>query len=65
MRACKKCMMIFDEDVQRCLVCKSPTTENFTGFLGVINPEKSEVAKIFGEKLKIKVMKAKYALKIK
>jgi len=57
--------MIYDEDVQRCLLCKSPTTENFTGFFGVINPEKSEIAKKFGEKLKIKVIKGKYALNVK
>lgn len=65
MRACKKCLTIYDEDIPRCLICKSPTTENFTGFFGVINPEKSKIAEIFGEKMNIKVLKGKYALNVK
>ncbi|MFN3527619.1 MAG: DNA-directed RNA polymerase subunit E'' [Candidatus Altarchaeaceae archaeon] len=65
MRACKKCLRIYEEDIPRCLICKSPTTENFTGFFGVINVEKSEIAKLFEEKLKVKIMNGKYALNAK
>lgn len=43
MRACKKCMKI--TTAEECPECKTSTTQYWTGYLGVISPEKSEIAK--------------------
>lgn len=64
-RACRKCFMIYSDDVKRCPVCKIPTSETHNGFLGVINPEKSEVAKKLFERINVKVLSGKYALSVR
>jgi len=58
-KACKNCRRIL-EDTNTCPVCKtSQLTSNWKGFVVVIDPEKSEIAK------KLDVMTpGKYAIKI-
>ncbi len=58
MRACKLCQRIMEEEV--CPECKIPTTQYWSGFLGVINPEKSAIAKRMGIKTP-----GQYALKVR
>ena len=41
--ACKNCKMLTEQE--HCPVCKSPTTKHWSGYLGVIDPEKSNIAK--------------------
>lgn len=43
MRACKNCLRVTEEDI--CPVCKTHTSQYWSGYLGVIDPEKSEIAK--------------------
>jgi len=57
--------MIYGDDVKRCPVCKIPTSETHSGFLGIINPEKSEVAKKVEERSKVRVLSGKYALNVR
>jgi len=57
-KACKSCKRIVDEDI--CPVCKEPTTQYWSGYLAIIDPEKSEIAKKMGIKLP-----GEYALKIR
>jgi len=57
--------MIYGDDVKRCPVCKIPTSETHSGFLGIINPEKSEVAKKLEERSKVRVLSGKYALNVR
>ena len=54
--ACKNCKMLTEKE--HCPVCKSPTTKHWSGYLGVIDPEKSSIAK----KLDIK-LPGEYAVK--
>lgn len=58
MRACKKCMKVTEEEV--CPGCKTSTTQYWTGYLGIIDPERSEIAK----RLDIKQV-GQYALKVR
>lgn len=58
LNACKECKRITELDV--CEVCKAKTTPNWTGFIAIADPEKSEIAKRMGIKLK-----GKYALKVR
>lgn len=55
--------MLVDADM--CPVCKAPTTEYWSGYLGIVDPDKSEIAKKIGERMEIKVLKAKYALNVR
>ncbi len=60
-KVCVKCKAILPLDVEKCPYCGSTQfTEDFEGIIVVINPEKSEVAKVAGIKHKgwfaIKVM---------
>ncbi|MEM2918017.1 MAG: transcription elongation factor subunit Spt4 [Candidatus Altiarchaeota archaeon] len=57
-KACRKCKQIFDADI--CPNCKEPTTQYWSGYLAVINPEKSEIAK----RMNIKIP-GEYVLKIR
>jgi len=57
--------MIYSDDVRRCPVCKIPTSETHSGFLGIINPEKSEVAKKLEERTNIRVLSGKYASNVR
>jgi len=43
MRACKSCLRVMEEEV--CPTCNTPTTQYWSGYVGVIDPEKSEIAK--------------------
>jgi len=43
MRACKKCMRIAEEEVL-CPVCGGHTSQYWSGYLAVIDPENSEIA---------------------
>ena len=57
-KACKSCKMILDGD--NCPVCKSSQlSESWKGKIFVSDPEKSEIAKILGIKVK-----GDYALKL-
>ncbi|HHQ44702.1 MAG TPA: DNA-directed RNA polymerase, subunit E'' [Candidatus Altiarchaeales archaeon] len=58
MRACKSCMRITEEE--KCPVCKSQTTQYWGGYVAVLDPENSEIAK----RLKIKTP-GQYALKVR
>jgi DNA-directed RNA polymerase subunit E" len=58
MRACKGCMRVVDED--KCPVCHSSTTQYWSGYLAVIDPEKSQIAK----KMDIKTP-GQYAIKVR
>ncbi len=57
-KACKNCHLIVGGDV--CPVCQtSELTSHFKGFVVVLDPEKSEIAKKLG-----KTTPGKYALRI-
>ena len=57
-KACKLCRMIVEGD--KCPVCKdSKLTDSWRGKIFISDPEKSEIAKILGIKVK-----GDYALKI-
>ena len=58
MRACKKCHKLTEKET--CPVCETPTTQYWSGYLGILDPDKSEVAK----KMDIKVA-GEYALKVR
>lgn len=57
-RACKECGRITNLDI--CVVCKSPTSTDWIGYVSIIDPEKSEVSK----KLNINA-NGKYALRVR
>ncbi|RLI91005.1 MAG: hypothetical protein DRO94_04775 [Candidatus Altiarchaeales archaeon] len=57
--SCKNCKrIVWAKSI--CPRCGGKTTEHFTGFVGVLDPEKSEIAR----KLEIKE-RGKYALKVR
>jgi DNA-directed RNA polymerase subunit E" len=58
MRACKQDQFISEESV--CPLCGSPTSKNWSGFLAVLDPEKSDLA----EAMNITVA-GNYALKVR
>jgi DNA-directed RNA polymerase subunit E" len=58
MKACKECHLLTNRDI--CPFCSLPTSEYWQGYLIVIDPEKSRIAK----KMNIK-MPGKYALKVR
>jgi len=58
MRACKICFRLMEEEV--CSLCNAPTTQYWSGYLAVIDPEKSEIAK----RIDIKTP-GQYALKVR
>ncbi len=57
-RACKECGRITELDV--CIVCKTPTSSDWIGYVSVIDAEKSEIAK----KLNMDA-KGRYALRVR
>lgn len=57
-RACKSCKRISEE--KTCPKCESPTSQRWTGYLGITDPEKSEIAQSMGIKLP-----GEYALKVR
>lgn len=58
MKACKNCKTIVKGDV--CPVCNIPTTQYWSNYFGLIDPEKSEIAR----RIDIKVP-GQYALKVR
>lgn len=58
MRACKKCMKLMKDE--ECPACRISTTQYWAGYLGVVDPDKSEIAK----RLDIK-QPGQYALKVR
>ena len=58
MRACKSCHRIMEEET--CSACRVSTSQYWSGFLCVIDPEKSEIAKRMGIKLP-----GQYAMKVR
>ena len=60
LQACKKCGYISENEVKICPICESIKFTTFwQGYVVIIDPEKSEVAKILNIKTK-----GKYALRI-
>ncbi len=57
-KACKQCKRLTKLDV--CEICKSPTSESWLGYVNVLDPEKSEIAK----RLEIK-LPGRYALRVR
>jgi DNA-directed RNA polymerase subunit E" len=43
MRACKTCTGLTELEI--CPKCKTATTQYWSGYVGVLNPENSEIAK--------------------
>jgi len=58
LRACKECKTLMEDDF--CSACREKTTLNWKGYLIIVDPENSEIAK----RLEIK-KKGKYALKVR
>jgi DNA-directed RNA polymerase subunit E" len=50
--------MVINEEV--CPVCKTPTSQYWSGYLGITDPEKSKIAKRLGIKIP-----SEYALKVR
>lgn len=49
LKACRKCRTLVDRDVEVCPSCGSRDfTEDWEGMVIVINPERSDVAKLLG-----------------
>ncbi len=46
MRACKKCRYIIYSNDKTCPKCTGELTEKFSGMVVILDPEKSEVAKV-------------------
>ncbi len=59
MRSCSICRVIY-EDQKTCPTCGIDLTDKFSGMIVIINPEKSEVAKIIG-----KTASGRYSIKTK
>ena len=59
MKSCPICRVIYD-DQKTCQACGIDLSDKFSGMIVVINPEKSEVAKIIG-----KTAPGRYSIKTK
>ncbi|MBI4344069.1 MAG: transcription elongation factor subunit Spt4 [Candidatus Hydrothermarchaeota archaeon] len=57
-KACTQCSRLAPSEI--CAVCKAPTSPNWVGYVSILDPEKSEVAK----KLNI-ATKGRYALRVR
>ena len=57
-KACKECGKITELDV--CRLCKGHTSTDWVGYVAIVNPEISRIAKKMGIKVK-----GKYALKVR
>ena len=57
-KACTRCHRIMEDE--RCVICNVATSKNWSGFLIVVDPEKSEIAK----ELKI-TLPGEYALRVR
>ena len=63
MRACRTCHRITGEEV--CPTCKINTSQYWSGYLGIINPEKSEIAKKLKDGWHTEITPGQYALKVR
>ncbi|HPX77183.1 MAG TPA: transcription elongation factor subunit Spt4 [Methanobacterium sp.] len=57
-KACTRCHRIMEDD--RCAICNVSSSRNWSGFLIIIDPEKSDIAK----ELKIE-LPGEYALRVR
>ena len=57
-KACTRCHRIMEDE--RCAICNIATSKNWSGFLIVVDPEKSEIA----QELKI-TLPGEYALRVR
>ena len=57
-KACKECSKVTMMDI--CATCKAPTSAEWIGYVSILDPETSEIAK----RLNINI-KGKYALRVK
>ncbi len=57
-KACTRCHRIMEED--RCAICNIASSRNWSGFLIIVDPEKSDIAK----ELKIS-LPGEYALRVR
>ncbi len=60
MRACKNCRFIIHTNDKTCPKCGGELSEKFSGMVIVLDPEKSEVAKVVGVNAT-----GSYAIKVK
>jgi len=58
MRACKICHILTEEAT--CPVCNATTSQYWSGYMGILDPEKSEIAQRMGVKLP-----GEYAIKVR
>ena len=59
MKACKNCSAIYDEG-DTCTKCGGQLSRDWQGYIVIINPEKSEIAKTMGI-----TTEGRYALKVR
>ncbi|MDR0912731.1 MAG: DNA-directed RNA polymerase, subunit E'' [Methanobrevibacter sp.] len=59
LKSCVACKRIFDNK-DSCPICGSKTSENWSGFLVIIDPEKSDISKELNIKLP-----GEYSLKVR
>ncbi len=57
-KACTRCHRIMEDE--RCVICNVATSKNWSGFLIVVDPEKSNIA----QELKI-TLPGEYALRVR
>ena len=58
MKACKRCHILTDNNV--CAFCNSPTSDQWQGYVIIIDPMRSRIAQAMGIE-----MPGKYALKVR
>ncbi|HIE34538.1 MAG TPA: DNA-directed RNA polymerase subunit E'' [Candidatus Altiarchaeales archaeon] len=58
MRACKICHILIEKAT--CPVCNAPTSQYWSGYMAILDPEKSEIA----QKMKVK-LPGEYAIKVR
>jgi len=58
MKACKRCHVLTDNNV--CAFCNSPTSDQWQGYVIIIDPMRSRIAQAMGIE-----MPGKYALKVR
>lgn len=58
MRSCKACNLLTEGEV--CPSCQGKTSQYWSGYLGVVRPEKSEIAKRMEKKVP-----GQYSLKVR
>ncbi len=59
MKACKTCLRLYEE-ADRCPDCSTTTSQYWSGYMAIINPDASQIAK----KMEIKTP-GQYAIKVR